>query len=410
MYLPTVKLTETLARSVFTVGLTFALPLTEAGEFGLIITMIGLLAFSLGWERHIDIQRRLVGADPARFDGAVTAMMRLWLINYAWMLPLFALAFALWVGLPFLLLFPILIVAVCEQQSNAAYNIAVVEQRYHRLVLWTLIKNLTMLSITAIFLLFFPEQIELDRIIWLWMSVSLIAAIPMALHWVRIRHSDNYTTSAFDEMGFWTQHHASLAHFLIGLLAVLMLQFDRLAVGSMLPPEQAGIYFRHVMLIASVYQLFNIISYNRRLAGIFALTRDFGLLPAQRVVMRDLAWLTAALIVGLAITSVLDWASDRQLTERFHVSLILMALLLSGAWFRMLADFQALLLNAMLRERRVLVNQIAAFAVTMPTLVGLISVGGIWGAGFAYVAGSIFYALLNVHAVFKTDFLIGDMK
>lgn len=408
MYLPSVKLIETLARAVFTVGLTFAFPLAEAGEFGLTITMIGLLAFALGWERHIDIQRRLVGADPAPFDAAVTAMMHLWLINYAWMLPLFAVAFAYWAGLPFVLLLPVIVVSLCEQQSNAAYNIAVVEPRYHRLLLWTLMKNLTMLAIAAAFILLFPDYLALDLILWLWMSVSLVATLPMALHWMRLRHSDRVAAASIAGLGFWAQHRASLPHFLIGLLAVLMLQFDRLVVGGIALPEQAGIYFRHVMLIAFAYQLFNIVSYNRRLAAIFALTRDFGVVPAQRVVMRELSLLAGALLLGFVLASALDWWTDRQFTERFHLSLILLAVLLSGAWLRMLADFQALLLHAMLRERRVLVNQIVAFAITMPLLLGLTTAFGIWGAGLAYAAGSFFYALFSVYAVWKTIFSIGD--
>jgi hypothetical protein len=55
------KLVETAARGLFMLVCIYALPLEEAGRFGLIATAVGLLAFALGFERQIDVLRRVTG-------------------------------------------------------------------------------------------------------------------------------------------------------------------------------------------------------------------------------------------------------------------------------------------------------------------------------------------------------------
>ena len=51
-------------------GATY-LEIAQAGQFGLLATLVGLFAFAFNFERHIDIQRRAAGEPHAVFARSV---------------------------------------------------------------------------------------------------------------------------------------------------------------------------------------------------------------------------------------------------------------------------------------------------------------------------------------------------
>lgn len=397
MYLAIIKIVEVLARAGFTVGLTFALPLAAAGRFGFVATLIGLFAFAFNWERHIDIQRRLVGASPAALDAAVAAMMRLWLVNYGCMIPLFGLILYFWADISLWMLLLALVVAMCDQIANSVYNLAVVETRYRLMVALVATKSLALLVTAGVLIFVMPGYLSLELIMLLWTLMSVAATLPIGILWIRFR-AESYEEAA-PAPSVWDQYRSSLTHFLTGLLAVLILQVDRLMVGGLLLPEAAGMFFRHVMLVGFAYQLFSIASYNRRLSQILALTRNNGVGAAERVVVREMARLVVLVALGFTTYLWLDTLTDGAYTNSFSILPALLMTMLGTALLRMAADFQALILNARFHERRVLMNQLLGFGLTVALLALLTARYGLFGAAWASFAGGATYLFLNLVAV-----------
>lgn len=403
MLLVATKMIELLARAAFTVGMTFMLPIAAAGQFGLLVTLIGLFAFAFGWERHIDVQRRLVGAHSSVFDQAVSHMTRLWLINYLWMLPLFALVLLSYAGISLYLAVLVLIVAICEQVGNVAYNISVVERRYHLLVICVAAKNLLLLFLSVALIFFFPDQLSLPLVLECWAGISLVATLGIAaIWWVRHKRAQDPAPDV-ELKGIWAQHRASLTHFFTGLLAVLVLQIDRLTVGALVPLDQAGVYFRHVMLIAFAYQFFSVASYNRCMPEILMLARDKGVSAAQRRIRSEILLVAGLMAAGFAGVVGLDWLTAYRVTMKWHIATSLLAIMLVVAQIRIVADFQTLILNARMKERRVLLNQALSFGVGLMLLTTLTLGFGIYGTATATLGGAVFYLTLNLAAVRMLD-------
>ncbi len=399
MLLVATKMIELLARAAFTVGMIFMLPIAAAGQFGLLVTLIGLFAFAFGWERHIDVQRRLVGADSSVFDQAVSDMTRLWLINYLWMLPLFALILLNYAGISPYLAVLVLIVAISEQVGNVAYNVSVVERRYHLLVVCVAAKNLLLFVLSVALIFLFPCQLSLRLILECWAGISLVATLGIAtIWWARHKRPQDLVPDVALK-GVWTQHRASLTHFFTGLLAVLVLQIDRLTVGALVPLDQAGIYFRHVTLIAFAYQFFSVASYNRCMPEILMLARDESVSAAQRRIRRELMLVAALMVAGFAGAVGLDFLTAHRFTMKWHIAISLLAIMLVVAQIRIVADFQTLILNARMQEKRVLLNQALSFGVGLVLLTTFTLNFGIYGTATATLVGAILYLTLNLAAV-----------
>ncbi|HEY0625301.1 MAG TPA: hypothetical protein VGD10_01065 [Allosphingosinicella sp.] len=399
MFLIIAKLIEVLARAGFTVAATFALPVEGAGRFGIIVTLVGLFAFGIGWERYIDLQRRLVGAEPQVFDRAVLHASRLWGFNYLVMLPLFLLLTGLWAEIePWPLLLCVLIL-VSEHLSNQIYNLAVVEHRYRPLVGWIAARNLLLLPLIAYPVLLAPQNATLDYILGAWAAVSAVSSLLILPLWLACLDRRLPDAPLPTATGIFAQHRASLSHFGLGLLAILSLQVDRLAVGSLLPLEEVGIYFRHVLLVSFAYQFFNIASYNRNVPLIFGRARTHDVADAQRIVRVEQVKVLLAVAAGFALLWLLDRATGGMWTSRFSIRFDLAGLLVAGALIRIMADYCALILNSRMRETWVFRRQVAALGLGSVLLVGLTLAFGMFGAAAAMLATSSLYYLLNRQGV-----------
>jgi O-antigen/teichoic acid export membrane protein len=399
MYLVVIKLIEVLARAVFTVGITFALPLTSAGQFGILVTLIGLFAFGFGWERHIDIQRRMVGQSDQKFDQAVTDAILMYLFNYIVMLPVFGLLVIGWVDFSAELVILASLIVISEQISNQLYNITLVQSRYYRPVTIVAIKNLMIVAATAIIILLVPQYLSLQWLIRIWAGFSVLGTLLIALLWmnIRVRDTNSRTTPLLERI--FKQHRASLTHFLIGLLGILMLQFDRLAVGGMLPLEQVGVYFRNILLVSFAYQFFNIASYNRALPKIFHRAKQETISKIMPTIYGEIGKVVLLVLILLAAIVGTDYLLNGFLAERFKINVALMALLLFGALLRIAADFHGMLLNARMREKTLLNRQIIAFSFGAASLLSMTYLFGMFGTAIASILTSSLYLVLNRVAV-----------
>jgi len=399
MFLIVAKMTEVLARACFTVAAAFMLALSQAGQFGIISTLIGLFAFAIGWERYIDLQRRLVGVEHHVFDRAVLHAFRLWGFNYLVMVPIFMLLTAAWTGIGVGQLALCVVILISEHVSNQIYNLSVVQPRYHRLVGFVALRNLILVPLVAYPILFDHRYATLDYVLVCWAAVAGVSTLVIALLWVRLMHRDEVQGEMPVATRIFAQHRASLTHFTIGLLGVASLQIDRLAVGSLLPLHEVGIYFRHVLLVSFAYQLFNIASYNRKVPVIFGNARTQSIKAAQRILRFEQFKVWGVVIAGFLGLWALDAATRGALTARFSVRLDLVALLVAGALIRIAADYCALILNSRMRETWVLRRQIGSFAVGSILLIGLTVQFGMFGTAAAIITTSCLYYVLNRSAV-----------
>jgi O-antigen/teichoic acid export membrane protein len=404
MNLVAIKLIEVLSRALFTVGVTYLLAIDAAGQFGLANTLIGLFAFAFGWERHIDIQRRLAGHDGWTFDRAVRALPKFWAFNYLVMVPLLLGLTVLLARLDWRLSAVVAVIAICEQVANGVYNLSVIDDRYRKLVAIVAGKSVILALAIAYAFLFARSLLRIDFILWLWAVVAGVSVIAMAFGWLRIRHQhppehDENDKPVLIHTRIFDQHRASFTHFITGALAVLIIQIDRLVVGSLLPLDSVGLYFRHVVIVSFAYQFFNVASYNRKLAQVFKLAREGDFVAARRTINREYLMVVMIVVLGFAGGFLLDLSVGQQISQRLMLHYGLAAILLSAAVLRIYADFYSLILNGQFKERRVLRNQFVSFVIGFAALVGLTLWLGVYGTAIGSVVGSVLYLGLNLSSV-----------
>lgn len=401
LFLVGVKLVDVATRAAFILTATYGLQIAQAGRFGLIATLVSLFAFAFNFERHIDIQRRSAGEDHGVFDRYVVQALKFFAFNWAVMVPLFVLAVLLWTHASWVILGLAVIVVMAEHLSNQAYQYALINHRYYPMLVVVAAKNSVLAVVVLYRALFARDGFDLMFVMQLWAVGAVLCTLGLAVMFARLNAAAKKGEPFRFGVDILGQHKASLTHFLIGLIAILILQFDRLAVGGLMSFEQTGQYFRHTLLVSFAYQAFNIASFNRITPAIFTEAKTQGIPHLRGRVLREYL----KTVVGVPVLLLMAWGADRLTggvwSERFHLSLLLMALLLLGFMLRAAADFHALILNARHDERHILVSQGIAFAVGALLLVVLTWRFGVYGAAFATIATSALYLMLVSRAVRK---------
>lgn len=388
------KLVDIGARAGFILTATYGLPINQAGQFGLIVTLVGLFAFAFNFERHIDVQRRTAGEHPSVFDRAVAAALAFFTFNWVLMAPLFVIAVAAFTHVSWILLALSAVVVIAEHTSNLAYHYALMSTRYRPLLMVVAAKNIVLTGVVLYTALFARESLNLGLVLWAWAIGGLLCTAVLAGLWLRVRTRVERTEPFRISVDIFGQHKASATHFALGLLAILTLQFDRLAVGAILSLDQVGLYFRHTLLVSFAYQAFNIVSFNRVMPHVYAASKVRDLTHLAGTMRREYA----KTLIGTPLLLLAAWLADRATggiyTERFHLSLALMGLMLVGFMLRAAADFHALILNARHREAQVLRRQAVAFGLGGAALALLTWRYGVYGAAAAGVFAAGLYLIL----------------
>ncbi|MEC8667563.1 MAG: hypothetical protein VXY45_06960 [Pseudomonadota bacterium] len=396
------KFAEVGTRAIFVVGTSYLLPLDQAGQFGLIVTLQGLASFAFGYERHTDIQRRVVGAEPSAFDRAVGQALRLFAANYLVVSPIYAALLLILMGLSPWLICLAIVVAVAEQLMNQAYLMAMVNPRYRPLMGLAVVKNTAILAVLAWLMLADPARLGLGDVLVTWAAASVGTVAVAALIWIRLRHPHPDPGPGLRE-SLSAQYRASWHHFLLGLVAILALQIDRLVIGAVMPLDQVGVYFRHILMVSMIYQVFNIAFLNRVLPAVFALAKRAPLSDlqaiAQREYLRVLVFVGALALAGLALHLVTGDA----LADRFSLVPAYFAGLLVMSCVRMRADFNGLILNALHQEAAIFRLQLISFTLNFPVLVGLTWALGIPGTIASGITGAALYLALTLRTLIRQD-------
>lgn len=384
------KLADIAARSLFVLLALFALPARETGQFGLLLTLSGLFAFGVGYERHPDLQRNLARLDPSHADQLVLSTLRLYAAHYLVAIPVLTTLLVVWVDLSPSLAAAGVIIAMGEHLTNEAYRLAVVVPRYRILMTVGLAKNLVLLAGGASLWWWGDRALQLTTTVLAWSVLSLLSLAVLATACRRrIAGRDGPLTPLV------IQWRVSRTHFLIGLVAILSLQADRLVAGSFLSLETAGVYFRHVFLASVAYQALGVLSFNRVLPVVYrriAAGDDDGarlILRRERRIVVPLCLAIAGVAWALTLIGAVRWPTLQRVVPAY------LALLVLSFMLRGLADYNSLLLNGAYRERDVFRSQLTA--TTISIIAGLLAAPqfGIPGLLLTTLLGSMLYATFS---------------
>lgn len=393
-YLVGTKLLETLSRGLFVLVCTYRLPLEEAGRFGLLATVIGLLSFGLGFERQIDMQRQIAGRSPSAVRRRMADTLRFFRAHYLLVLPISMMA-ANWAGVSAWPLALAAIVVVGEHLSNQAYQAVLLNPRAITLLVASSTKNSLQL-LTVLYLSWQePASLAALTILQVWAITSIgYVAVAAIWWWMWGReplpaHGDELPTQALSE-----QYRASALHFMVGLVAVAALQIDRLVVGGTLDPTDIGVYFRNVALAGFALQIFNIASFNRVAPGIYQHARERAWQRGADVVkveyLRFAVVLTSLVAMALLLDHLLGYPA-----RRLELQAMFVIIMTAGVLLRTAADYKGLLLLSLGGDQALFRNQ--ASAVLLGT-VGLFLLSWAFrlpGAFLGTLLTPLFYFLLN---------------
>jgi O-antigen/teichoic acid export membrane protein len=312
-------------------------------------------------------------------------------------LPGFALVMVLWMHFSVVLVAMSLLIVVGEHLANQAYQMSMINQRYRRLMLIVLAKNSGLLAAVGWHIVI-GKDLTLIHVVRDWFVVTIFSIVLLAVATWRIK-ARNSASYPFDFELFRHQYAASFAHFLIGLVALLSVQMDRLVAGAILPGAQTGSYFRQVLLVSLVYQLFNIASYNRILPGIYHKARTETVAALRPLVRREhllVICVTVTLYAGILLVGSLPGVN---FFERFHLRPELLAVLFVGFVIRAGADLNSIMLNGKGLEKYILLYQTSALAVGFVFYVALAWKFGIAGAVSAALIAPSVYLFLSSRAL-----------
>jgi O-antigen/teichoic acid export membrane protein len=259
----------------------------------------------------------------------------------------------------------------------------------------TLIKNSSNLLTVAYWTFLTERALQLHDVIELWAITSLICSLLIIALWWLINDAEK----DFDSSSLWQkiklQFKLSYSHFMIGLFAILSLQLDRIMAASLLPLEQVGLYFRHVTLVAFIYQFFNIASFNRLLPSVYANAKkeSVAILKGRisreyiKVVVFSFAMYGAFLIAYISPLQVFY--------SKFELQVELLGILLVTFLIRAAADFNGLVYNAKHKEKSLLKYQIIAMVVGVCAFVAFTTQMGMTGTVIAGMFGASTYLILT---------------
>lgn len=395
MLIAATKLADVAARSLFVLLALYSLPVRSTGQFGIALTLIGLFTFASGFERYPDIQRRLVGQSEGDADRLIFSTLRFWAGNQALWAPLLAGLLVWWVDLSVFAAALCLIIAVGEHLSNEVYRVALIVPRHRPVLVAVLVKNTVLFGIVAVMIWLQGERFDLPSLLQVWALMSLLGIAAAATLFARTATPGAAAGWRRPGIELREQYRSSRTHFMIGLVALGALQADRLVAGGLLTLEQSGMYFRHVFLASFVYQMFNVVSYNRISARVYGLARAGKPALARRTIHREMK----IFIPGTLLLAALVWQLDLSLLpSRPAIQSLVpsyLAILLLGFLVRAVADYNALLLNAMYRERDIFIAQSIALVLGVILNVVLTRSFGMAGTVCTLVLGSGIYLVTS---------------
>lgn len=345
-----IKLLEVAARSLFVLIAIYTLPIRSSGEFGLTLTLIGMFSFLCGFERYVDLQRSIIGVTSEEEDNQIYSVLRFFLANYILWIPLLAILLYYWISLPAETVLLLLIIAVSEHLTNEFYRIALITHKHRSVLFISMFKNIILLCLISYHLLKTPY--DFNQLIAIWTSLSALGLV-ISLALFTKTSTPLAKLSCYEQISIPNQYKKSATHFKIGLVALLAVQADRLIAGGFLTIEDSGVYFRHIFIALSVYQVLGVISFNRVMPKVYASFRKKDTLTATSIILRERLNYFSLSIVMIILACIIKALPMGGYHMVQNVNLMYLTILLVSYLIRGIADFNVMSLNALYHEKYV---------------------------------------------------------
>jgi hypothetical protein len=384
------KLVEFGARSLLVLLCVYLMPADEAARFGTVMLFVGLFGFLVGFERYIDLQRRLHSMPEADSGAAIASFARLVAVGYLLLVPLLYALLVHLCGLTQREALLAVAVAVVEHASQECYRVVLVTHRHRRLLLGSAAKTVAVLLAIVAGGIVLRQPLSLDAVLSWWAGIGG-AWMVLSLADLRTILRDG---RAGEPIGLRTQWSRSGGHFAIGLVALLAVQADRLVAIQLLATHDLAQYFRAVMTAGAAYQVLTFGSFNR-----IALDAYRGLQRGEHHAVRRafrrerMAYLAVLVLVPLGTEAVRRTCGIPWL-EAALPPLSAVALACGSSLLRGVADFESIALNHAHLESRVLVANAVGACVTVIASISMGGAFGLRGLLAGSVAGSFVAAVL----------------
>ncbi len=390
------KLAEVLGRGFFVVFCTYALPLAEAGQFGLVATLLNLAAFCLSYERHIAVMREVAGAPAAHIYQRLHESIRFQALHAAWLLPVITAIAAIWFHWPTQTLLLLVLILIAELLSNQVYQVVLIENRRVDLLRWSALRSLSLALIAMLGAISFKTYFSIVWILSAWAAVSVVFVLVITWAWRSRRPDAKELASAapVPRKSMVVMYRESALHFTTATVAVAALQFDRVVVGLSLQAEQIGLYFRHITLSALLLQFFSVVFFGRVAPQVYSLAREGRLTYARSVVWVEYRRFALVVLAGAGLAFGLDHVLGLP-SSRFGLVHGYLALLGLAVLMRAAAEFAGLLLLTRSKDAALLRNQATALFLGCVLLLALSKSIGLFGALCGALVAPLAYLLLN---------------
>ena len=390
------KFAETFFRSLFILLCSFSLDPRQAGIFGIFVTVQGLASFFLGYERYIDIQRSYDNNDAQLFLNNIADVRAFFFFNY--LILLLPLSLTLYYGLGWgvCLIVAVYSVAILEQILSFSYQVAVVSVR-HTIYVHIAACMRVALALGAVSMIA-SGPIHVEELVIFWLLVLCINFFLLLV--VRFLRKPPMKISRENGIGreFFSigeQYKRSFFHFLIGMVAILTLQLDRVIIGARFSYEDFGIYYRHILISAAMYQIFNIASYNRILPSVFDDSRSGDFLKVRRKIRREYGYVCFVIVVLSAISTALLFTVAEDAFSDFGLNMFLIFGLVLVSVIRIRADFNGLVFHACRYERLLFYIQSFTLVFSGLCLYTMSMMWGMFGAALAMGCSAMCYLVLT---------------
>lgn len=394
-----IKLSETFFRGAIVLFCAYGLPLEEAGNFGLVSTAISLFAFVLGYERYIDLQRKVAGCDFRAVHQELSKTLKFYLFQYAAILTPTVIALSSITEISNYFLFIIAII-VGEQIANFAYYIILIDKRFFQPFIAATVKSGVQFFAIIISFYSMPKSRSLESVLFIWAVTSCAYLIFFTLWWVNLKKIEFAPRPPGMSLIrlLKRQYRSSGMHFLIGLIAVSASQLDRLVVGGALSAVEVGIYFRNAVLAGLLMQIFGIVSYTRVAPEIYQQARKNKWFQAAEVIKIEYRRFAALVVIFLGFIIFIDLVNGG-LAKHWGLNREFLAIVVMGVLLRSAADYKGLLLISTGANRTLLRNQVIALVLGVAGLFVLSTKYHLYGAFIGALFTPLLYFWLNRFSV-----------
>tara|TARA_Y100001958_G_scaffold118822_1_gene85897 strand:- start:17131 stop:18351 length:1221 start_codon:yes stop_codon:yes gene_type:complete len=386
------KLLDTFFKSLYSLIIVYVFPIEISGFFGFFIVIVGLGSVIIGFERYISFQIETVDISSKAIQQKLSDLFAFYLFNLIFAAPIFSIIVYFKIFQNPLMLLLCILILFSEMLSNNIYNIGVVHVKYIIGMRVVIIKNL-LLVLFSIQLYFINLDNPLFYIFLFWSILSTSQIFIFIYYFLKFQNLYNIKSSiSFSRI--LDQYKISKFHFLLGLVALVWIQADRLLVSIWFDTKMMGIYYRHVAITSIFHQIFFMASFNRLIPQIYSSAKKNGYNILSKIIIKEYKIiLSIVLFIILSIlisyyTFLKEYFLDLYLQLNIILSLIFILTI------RIYADFQSMILNAYKLESETFKYQALCLIIFILLMMFLVPIYKIKGVVFSLFVSTLVYTFI----------------